>query len=89
MGNEPLGWWTPRRLAVLSGLILGWSEKEIAVELAISSNTVHGHVTAIYKCFGVTSHPELLAQWVVLPSELQALLLALDAGRLEPSAATG
>jgi DNA-binding NarL/FixJ family response regulator len=39
----------------------GLSEKEIAAKLGISLNTVHGHVTSLYRSFGVHSRAELHA----------------------------
>lgn len=52
----------PRRQAqTLEGLCRGKTEREIASELGISHNTVHAHVTALYRLFGVTRRAELLA----------------------------
>ena len=53
---------TPRGQAVLDLLLEGASEKQVAARLRISANTVHGHVKAIYREFGVSSRPELLVQ---------------------------
>lgn len=51
----------PRRREVLAGLLDGLSEKQIAVRLNLSPPTVHEHVTALYRHFGVESRGELLA----------------------------
>jgi pSer/pThr/pTyr-binding forkhead associated (FHA) protein len=45
-------------------LILGHSEKEVAVKLEISRHTVHSHVRKMYRLLGVRSRAELLAQFV-------------------------
>jgi DNA-binding NarL/FixJ family response regulator len=55
----------PRRQRdVLDGLKAGYSEKHIAEELGISPHTVHVHVKALYRRFGVRSRGELLSLWV-------------------------
>lgn len=51
----------PRRRQVLDALLEGKSEKEVAKLLKLSVHTVHVHVKAIYKQFGVTTRAELLA----------------------------
>jgi DNA-binding CsgD family transcriptional regulator len=48
----------------LSALLEGLSEKQIAARLAISKNTVHTYVKAVYAAFGVASRGELLALWI-------------------------
>lgn len=53
---------TPAQLRVFGLLIQGLSEKEVAVRLGLSQNTIHHHVSAIYRVAGVTSRAELLAQ---------------------------
>lgn len=52
---------TARELAVLRLLAHGQSNDEIAVELAISSDTVKFHVKNIYRKLGVASRAE--ATW--------------------------
>lgn len=51
----------PRRRQVLEALLKGQSEKEVAKALRLSVHTVHVHVKAIYKQFGVSSRAELMA----------------------------
>lgn len=51
----------PRTKRVLELLVEGKAEKEIAAALGMSRHTVHVHVKAIYRLFGATSRPELLA----------------------------
>ncbi len=52
----------PERLRqVLWLLCLGRSEKEIAIQLALSTHTVHNHVRRLYESLGVHSRRELLA----------------------------
>jgi DNA-binding CsgD family transcriptional regulator len=43
-------------------LMSGASEKEIAMGLNVSRNTVHKYVTAVYRRFGVNSRAELMAR---------------------------
>ncbi len=54
---------TPRQRAVLLYLLEGKSRQEIAGDLGISAHTANDHVKAIYKCFDVNSHPELLRRF--------------------------
>jgi len=50
-----------RREDTLQQLLLGRSEKEAANTLGISKHTVHVHVKAIYRAYGVSSRAELMA----------------------------
>ena len=54
----------PRQLEVLTHLLTGKSEKQVAAEMRLSYNTLHHYVKALYRHFGVTSRVELLARWV-------------------------
>ena len=47
---------------MLRGLLQGASEKQVAAELGISPQTVHGRVKSIYLAYGVTSRSELLVK---------------------------
>jgi DNA-binding CsgD family transcriptional regulator len=49
---------------VLSGLLSGATEKEIAAARSQSPNTVHGHVTAVYRKYGVNNRAALMALWL-------------------------
>jgi DNA-binding CsgD family transcriptional regulator len=49
---------------VLSALLEGFSDKEIARQLHRSDRTVHNHVQAIYRTLNVHSRPELLARFL-------------------------
>lgn len=49
---------------VLLLLLTGLSEKQIASELNISTNTAHQYVTALYRRFKVRNRPSLTAQWM-------------------------
>jgi len=51
----------PAEQRVLSLLLDGLAEKEIAVRLSPSPHTIHNHVKAIYKTLQVTSRAELLS----------------------------
>jgi DNA-binding CsgD family transcriptional regulator len=51
-----------RMKEVLQMLLSGDSEKQIAAKIGLSRNTVHHHVKAVYKRFGVNSRPELMLQ---------------------------
>jgi DNA-binding CsgD family transcriptional regulator len=49
---------------VLGGLLGGLSEKQIAAARQQSSHTTHEHVTNIYRKFGVSNRPTLMAIWL-------------------------
>jgi DNA-binding CsgD family transcriptional regulator len=53
---------SPRHQRVLSHLLTGVSEKEIAGELGLSRHTVHEYVRTLYRQFNVTSRGELMAR---------------------------
>lgn len=53
-----------RKKRVLQLLLDGMSEKEVATKLELSPNTVHHHVTGLYRTFKVSSRGELLALFV-------------------------
>jgi DNA-binding CsgD family transcriptional regulator len=55
---------TVRQEQCLQELLSGHGEKEIAARLALSRHTVHVHIKAIYREFGVTSRGELLARFL-------------------------
>ena len=55
---------SPRQRQVLECLLVGHSEKQIAEKLSLSPNTVHHHIKALHRHFGVSSRSELLARWV-------------------------
>jgi DNA-binding CsgD family transcriptional regulator len=63
---------TARQQEVLIYLIQGKSEKEIANQLGLSSQTVHDHMKAVYLRCQVHSRPELTAR-VLLPIAPNAL----------------
>ena len=54
---------TVRQRQVLDRLAGGASEKELADQLGLSIHTVHDHVKAVHRAFGVRSRGELLARW--------------------------
>ena len=56
-----------RQQQVLEGLLLGLTEKEIAVRLALSPRTVHKYVEHLLRHFGVNSRPKLMALWTRFP----------------------
>ena len=53
---------TPRERDVLGALLRGASEKQVAAELGISPQTVHGRVKSLYLAYGVASRSELLVK---------------------------
>jgi DNA-binding CsgD family transcriptional regulator len=53
-----------RQRQTLERLLAGDSEKQIAAALAVSPNTVHVYVKALYRHFAVSSRGELLARFV-------------------------
>ena len=55
---------TSSQKRVLKAVMDGQSEKEIAVVLFLSPDTVHSHMKAIYKAFQVTSRAELLSRFI-------------------------
>jgi DNA-binding CsgD family transcriptional regulator len=55
---------TDAERSVLQSLLSGKTEKQIAAELGQSPNTTHGHVTALYRKFGVSNRPALMALWL-------------------------
>lgn len=52
---------TPRELEVLSLVVRGMRNKEIAAQLFITNNTVKYHLKRIFETLGVNSRPELVA----------------------------
>lgn len=57
----------PRRQAeVLTGLVAGHSEKEIAQHLGLSPHTVHDHVKALYRRFQASGRADLVARALTL-----------------------
>lgn len=55
---------TPRQRQTLERLLAGDSEKQAALALGVKRSTVHEHVLALYRHFGVSSRSELLALFV-------------------------
>ena len=49
---------------VLHGLLGGQTEKHLAAGLGHSHHTTHGHVTTLYRKFGVNNRPALMALWL-------------------------
>lgn len=54
----------PHQRKVLLLLLTGRSEKQIASELNLSTNTTHQYVTSLYRRFKVRNRPSLTAQWL-------------------------
>ena len=52
---------SPRLRQTLEGLMRGMSEKQLASELALSPQTLHGYVKTLYRRLGVSSRGELHA----------------------------
>ena len=50
---------TPRQLVIVANVVAGLSNKEMALKLAISEETVKHHLTHIYDKLGVSSRLEL------------------------------
>lgn len=55
---------SPRLREVLGCLLDGDGEKQAAARVGISPRTLHDHVKALYRHFGVSSRPELLAYFL-------------------------
>jgi DNA-binding CsgD family transcriptional regulator len=70
---DSIGGWscllTPARQRVLSSLLDGLTEKDIAARLDISPHTVHNHIKAIYRSFDVTTRSELLSLFLTAAAE--------------------
>ena len=56
----------PRLRGIVSELLTGDSEKEIAHRLSLSRHTVHEYVKEIYARLDVSSRSELMARWIRL-----------------------
>jgi DNA-binding CsgD family transcriptional regulator len=54
----------PRMREVLELILDGLSEKEIATNLGLKFNTVHGYIKELHHRFGVSSRAELMARWI-------------------------
>jgi DNA-binding CsgD family transcriptional regulator len=54
----------PRARQVLGCLLQGDGDKQIAAQLKLSIYTVNQYIKVIFRHFGVSSRPELLARWV-------------------------
>jgi DNA-binding CsgD family transcriptional regulator len=65
-GDRPAGEprLTPAEQRVLTLLLGGLAEKEIATRLGLSRHTVHNHAKHIYSAYGVGTRPELLARFI-------------------------
>lgn len=63
---------TPREHEVLTAMVAGLTNDEIATSLVISRNTLEHHITAIYRKLGRTSR-------------IQVILYALGCGHHAPS----
>jgi len=61
---DPAAGLAPRAQEAFDRLLLGDSEKQIALRMGVSPHTVHVYVKAIYRHFKVCSRGELLAQFV-------------------------
>jgi DNA-binding NarL/FixJ family response regulator len=55
---------SPRMRQTLEALVVGDSEKQIALKLRVSPHTVHVYVKQLYKRFNANSRGELLARFV-------------------------
>jgi DNA-binding CsgD family transcriptional regulator len=60
---SPLGL-APRARQVLSALLEGDGDKQIASRLGLSPHTVNDHLKGIYRHFGVRGRAELMALWI-------------------------
>jgi DNA-binding NarL/FixJ family response regulator len=86
---------TPRRRQLLACLLEGDSEKEAALRLGLRPTTVHEYAKQLYRHFGVSSRPELLAYYLrrygpvtaALTPRLQEVLGRLLEGDSEKQAA--
>jgi DNA-binding CsgD family transcriptional regulator len=75
---------SPRLEQVLSCLLRGDGEKEIAYTLTLSIHTVHCHVGTIYKAFDVHARSELLALFLERTAAERDALLRINAAICSP-----
>ncbi len=61
VASKPL---TPAERRVLSCLLTGRSEKEIAATLSLTVRSTHAYVTELFRKFGVSSRAGLMALWL-------------------------
>jgi len=54
----------PRLRQTMEALLEGDSEKQVALRLRVSVNTVHDYIKGLYRHFGVSSRAELLAHFL-------------------------
>jgi DNA-binding NarL/FixJ family response regulator len=55
---------SPGQIQVVTLLLRGLGEKEVAEHLCLSRHTVHTHIKHIYKFLGVQSRSQLLATYL-------------------------
>jgi DNA-binding CsgD family transcriptional regulator len=55
---------SPRVQQTLTRMLVGDSEKQIAIQLGVSRHTVHCYVKSLYRRFKVSSRGELLARFI-------------------------
>jgi len=55
---------TAREAEICELVALAWSNKEIAVALGLSEQTVKNHLRAAYPKLGVTTRMELMRHWL-------------------------
>jgi pSer/pThr/pTyr-binding forkhead associated (FHA) protein len=60
---------SPGQIQVVSLLLRGLGEKEVAERLCLSKHTVHTHVKHIYKLLDVQSRSQLMAQYLGRPED--------------------
>jgi DNA-binding CsgD family transcriptional regulator len=53
---------SPAQVRVFDLLVQGFSEKELAARLSLSANTVHHHISAIYRALSVCSRAEFMVR---------------------------
>ena len=64
----------PRLQGVLVEMLRGKSEKDLAGDLGLSPRTVHKYIEQLYRVYGVSSRPELMALWIpALAKQSQAI----------------
>jgi DNA-binding NarL/FixJ family response regulator len=54
----------PRLHRTLTHLLAPGTEKQIAEQMGVSANTLHGYVKDLYRRLGVRSRMELVARWI-------------------------
>jgi DNA-binding NarL/FixJ family response regulator len=71
-GCDPVSDLSPRLREVLTALLDGDSEQQVAARLGLTRNTAHQYVKAVYRRLGANTRAELMAKFVRFPTSALA-----------------